>query len=159
MWRGQVGAGPAASIAVGLVALAVGCGEQQPRESGRADPDRWAAVERDPYAITCGDLADQFRSARMSLRATVRMSEDPRLQRVVANDTPQRVHQSLHYAMLELCKGRPGSWRPGKLAVHAVSRGIYTSLMCVGPGCERRKREIERRRERALARRGEQPFP
>jgi hypothetical protein len=111
-------------------------------------------VERDPYAITCGDLADQFRAARMSLRATVRMAEDPRLRWVAAKDTPQRVHQSLHYAMLEICEGRPASFRPGRLAVDGVARGLYTSLMCVGPGCEQRKREIERRRARALAERG-----
>jgi hypothetical protein len=85
-------------VAAGLAVLLLGCGKEPQRESGRADPERWGAVERDPYAITCGDLADQFRSANMSLRATVRMAEEPRLQWVVAKDTPQRVHQSLHYA-------------------------------------------------------------
>jgi hypothetical protein len=47
--------------------------------------------------------------------------------------------------------------RPRRLAVDGVARGLYTSLMCVGPGCEKRKREIERRRARALAERGPQP--
>jgi hypothetical protein len=57
--------------------------------------------------------------------------------------------------MLEICKGRPVSFRPGRLAVDGVARGLYTSLMCTGAGCERRKREIERRRARALAERGQ----
>jgi hypothetical protein len=137
-------------LAAGLAVLLFGCGEEPQRESGRAEPERWAAVERDPYAITCGDLADQFRSANMSLRATVRMAEEPELRSLVAQDTPQRVHQSLHYAMLELCRGQPAAFRPGRPAVDGVARGLYTSLMCTGPGCERRKREIERRRARAL---------
>ena len=132
-------------VAAGLCGALAGCGDEAAPASGRANPERWAIVERDPFAINCGDLADQLRSARMSLRATVRIATSPRLAGVVARDTPQRVHQSLHYAMLELCKGRPASYRPADRAVEAVRRGTYTSLMCVGSGCERRKRMIARR--------------
>lgn len=85
----------------------------------------------------------------MSLRATVRMARAPRLGPVVRADTAQRVAQSLHYAMLEICRGRAGDHRPGRAAVAGVATGRYTSLMCVGTGSRSAGAPIERRRRNA----------
>ena len=52
-----------ACVALALTAAsAAGCGEQdreRPQVTGTPEPTHAAEVERDPYALTCADLARQ----------------------------------------------------------------------------------------------------
>jgi len=122
--RGRLGL-PLAAV----VALAVGCGEQQPvRISGTPEPNHAQEVERNPYALTCNDLARQPLhpdSARLVIHAEFALAQDPALRRVVAKETLNRTGRSVYYALTEICKGRDPSFRPARLAVESVRRGEY----------------------------------
>jgi hypothetical protein len=112
-------------------ALAAGCGDdgdEQPRVSGTPDPHHAKEVERNPYAVTCGDLARQPKhpeSERLVIHAEFALAQDPVLRKVVATDTLNRTGRSVYFAMTEICKGRDASFKPGKLAVQGVLEGKY----------------------------------
>jgi hypothetical protein len=112
-------------------ALAAGCGDdgdEQPRVSGTPDPHHAREVERNPYTVTCGDLARQPKhpeSERLVIHAEFALAQDPVLRKVVAKDTLNRTGRSVYFAMTEICKGRDPSFKPGKLAVQGVLEGKY----------------------------------
>jgi hypothetical protein len=117
---------------VGLVctsALAVGCGGE--KELGVADipePDHVREVARDPYAVTCQDLARQplnTPSQLLVIHAEFALARAPALKKVVAVETRNRTGRSVYYAMTEICKRHDASFKPGRPAVKAVSEGKY----------------------------------
>ena len=117
---------------VGLVLAAVGaaCGdeEQDPLVTGTPAPDHAAEVERDPYALTCRDLARQTlhpESAKLVIRAEFALAQDPALEKVVARETLNRTGRSVYYALTEICKTREPGFKPGRQAVEAVRQGKY----------------------------------
>ena len=103
--------------------LAAGCGEDEsPKAAAKKPPlASPAALEQDPYALSCGHVTDQLEWADETRRATVAIADGMhthglnRLQKT----------QSLFYAMTELCKGRPASYEPVDAAVEAVRSGRY----------------------------------
>ena len=124
-------------LALPLVAaslLAVACGDDgdgggaDRRVAGQPEPGHAAEVARDPYAVTCGDLARQTshpESARLVIHAEFALARDPALRRVVAKETLNRTGRSVYFALTEICKGRDPSFKPAKLAVEAVREGKY----------------------------------
>jgi hypothetical protein len=111
-------------------ALAGGCGDdqEQRRVSGTPDPGHAKEVERNPYAVTCGDLARQPKhpeSERLVIHAEFALAQDPALRKVVAKQTLNRTGRSVYFAMSEICKGRDASFKPGRLAVEGVLEGKY----------------------------------
>ncbi len=122
-------------LVVGLVALAAlpaGCGEEEQRRadrvSGTPDPAHAKEVDRDPYAVTCGDLARQpehMESQKLVIRAEFALAREPVLRKRVRAMTENRVGRSVYWAMIELCKGREASFTPGEQAVEAVRQGEY----------------------------------
>jgi len=109
--------------------LVAGCGEQQERRiAGTPDPAHARAVDRDPYALNCGDLArqpDHPESAKLVIRAEFALAQEPVLKRRVEEMTLNRAGRSVYYALTEICKKRDPSFRPSRLAVEAVRKGQY----------------------------------
>jgi hypothetical protein len=92
------------------------------------EPEHAAAVERDPYKLTCGDIASQSRSSvsqRMVIGVEFALSDEPALRRRVKAMTENRVGRSIYWAMTEICEGKDASFTPGRDAVAAVRRGEY----------------------------------
>jgi outer membrane murein-binding lipoprotein Lpp len=117
-------------IITGLVlcgAFAAGCGEDAPEERA-AKPsatlaDRQAQLEQDPYDLRCADLADKVASAAMSRRVQYALADDaqiPGLNRL-------RASQSIFFAITEVCKGKPGSFKPARPAIAGVRSGEFVA--------------------------------
>jgi hypothetical protein len=113
-------------VLVAVVLAAAGCGEAEPpvvsEEAHRAE------VARDPYALTCRDLARQPLNSvnqRLVINAEFALARDPALRRRVAAMTENRVGRSVYWALTEVCKGRPGTYEPARAAVAAVRDGKY----------------------------------
>ena len=117
-----------------LSGVAAGCGEDEVerRASGRPDPNHAKEVERNPYAVTCGDLARQTRhpeSARLVIHAEFALAQVPALREQVAKLTLNRAGRSVYYGLTEVCKGRDASFKPGHLAVEGVRQGKYRAAL------------------------------
>jgi hypothetical protein len=112
-----------------ITACVPGCGDDdEQRVSGTPDRGHASEVERNPYAITCSDLARQTsnpESARLVIHAEFALARDPALREVVAKETLNRTGRSVYFAMTEICKGRDASFKPGRLAVQGVLEGRY----------------------------------
>ena len=111
--------------------LAPGCGddeEKRGRVAGTPEPDHAREVARNPYALTCRDLARQTRhpeSAKLVIRAEFALAQVPELRKQVAKETLNRTGRSVYFALTELCKGREPSFEPARPAVEAVQQGKY----------------------------------
>jgi hypothetical protein len=111
--------------------MAAGCGEEDARErrvAGTPDPAHAREVERNPYALTCGDLARQPEhpeSQKLVIRAEFALAQEPLLRKRVEKMTLNRAGRSVYWAMTELCKGRDAEFTPGRQAVEAVRQGEY----------------------------------
>jgi hypothetical protein len=96
--------------------------------SGMPDAVHAREVERNPYAITCGDLRRQplnSPSERLVIHAEFALAREPVLRKQRLKQTLNRTGRSVYYAMTETCKGRDASFLPAKPAVEAVRRGKY----------------------------------
>jgi hypothetical protein len=127
------------TVAVRLLAVllisfaAASCGDGEATvERGQAPgvpaADHAAEVERDPYALTCGDLARQPQSPeaqKLVIRAEFTLAREPELRKRVRAMTENRVGRSVYWALTEFCRGKDESFTPGKLAVAAVQRGEF----------------------------------
>ena len=106
-----------------------GCGgNEQPPVRYNPDPAHAAEVARNPYALTCGDIAEQSRSStsqELVIEAEFALADAPVLRRRVKAMTENRVGRSIYWAMTELCKGQDPSFTPGRQAVEAVRQGKY----------------------------------
>jgi hypothetical protein len=111
-----------------------GCGEDEQDDVGRRiargepAPEHVREVARNPYLVTCADLAAQPRSpeaSRLVIKAEFALAQVPELRKVVAKETLNRTGRSVYYGLVEECKGRPPSFEPAKLAVAGVLSGKY----------------------------------
>ena len=119
------------TILAGIVlcaAVATGCGEAAPEKQAAKEPsvtlaERQAQLDQDPYDLRCADLADKVDSARMTRRVQYALADDaaiPGLNRL-------RASQSIFFAITEVCKGKPGSYKPARPAVSAVRSGEFVA--------------------------------
>lgn len=112
-----------------VAALAAGCGEDEERRvPGTPEPEHAREVDRNPYALTCGDLARQPEhpeSQKLVIRAEFALAREPVLARRADEMTLNRAGRSVYWALTEICKGREAAFRPARLAVEAVRRGEY----------------------------------
>jgi hypothetical protein len=114
-----------------VLALATGCGDddgEEPRIAGTPDPEHAREVDRNPYAVTCGDLDRQTlhpESAKLVIRAEFALAQVPELRQVVARETLNRTGRSVYYGMTVVCKGRDVSFKPARLAIEGVLAGKY----------------------------------
>jgi hypothetical protein len=111
-----------------------GCGEdgqddvEQRIARGEPDPEHVRDVARDPYLVTCADLAAQPKSpeaSRLVIQAEFALAQVPELRGVVAKETLNRTGRSVYFGLTQECKGRPPSFEPAKLAVAGVLSGKY----------------------------------
>jgi len=120
-----------AVILIGLVLSAVvatGCGDDATEEraakgSSVSLAEREAQVEQDPYDLRCGDLADEVASTSMTRRAQYALADDadiPGLNRL-------RASQSIFFAITEVCKGKPASYKPVRPAIAGVRSGEFVA--------------------------------
>jgi hypothetical protein len=111
-----------------------GCGEdeqdavEQRIARGEPDPEHVREVARDPYLVTCADIAAQPRSpeaSRLVIQAEFALAQVPELRGVVARETLNRTGRSVYFGLTEECKGRPPSFEPAEPAVAGVLSGKY----------------------------------
>ena len=106
-------------------AIAVGCGEDEtPVQPAKATIDlaeRQAQLERNPYDLRCADLSDKLDSARMTRIVQYALADDAKIRGL----NRLRASQSIYYAITEVCKGEPGSFKPAKPAIAGVRSGEY----------------------------------
>jgi hypothetical protein len=111
-----------------------GCGddEQGDRDQrvarGEPDPQHVREVERNPYLVTCADIAAQPRSpeaSRLVIHAEFALAQVPELRGVVAKETLNRTGRSVYYGLTQECKGRRPSFEPARPAVAGVLSGKY----------------------------------
>ena len=120
-------------LALTAAAAAAGCGDQEPEQerpqvTGTPEPTHAAQVERDPYALTCDDLARQPEhpeSQKLVIRAEFALAQEPVLRKRVREMTLNRAGRSVYFALTELCKGREASFTPARQAVEAVRDGRF----------------------------------
>jgi hypothetical protein len=121
-------------LLIGLALAAAGCGgddedgQRPERVAGTPEPAHVRAVDRNPYEITCRDLARQTlhpESAKLVIRAEFALAQVPALEDVVARETLNRTGRSVYYGLTQVCKGRPPSFKPAKLAIAGVLEGKY----------------------------------
>ena len=120
-----------------LVVLAVvflaGCGgDAEPVERagppGLPEAAHAAEVERNPYAVTCGDLKRQPESPeaqKLVIRAEFALAQAPELRKRVRAMTENRVGRSVYWALTEYCRGADDAYTPGERAVAAVRAGKF----------------------------------
>ena len=109
-------------------AVATGCGEDASEGQAATAPsvnlaERQAQLDQDPYDLRCADLADKVASAGLTRRAQYALADDakiPGLNRL-------RASQSIFFAITEVCKGKPGSYKPARPAVSGVRAGEFVA--------------------------------
>jgi hypothetical protein len=118
---------PRVLVSCALCALAAGCGDDRPAPEVSLR-EHQAAVARDPYALTCDDLARQPETStnqRLVINAEFALAEAPMLRQRVEAMTSNRVGRSVYWALTELCKGQDPAFKPARAAVEAVRDGKY----------------------------------
>jgi hypothetical protein len=109
-------------------AFATGCGEDAPQERAAEQPtvtlaERQAQLDQDPYDLRCSDLADKVSSAGLTRRVQYALADDAE----IAGLNRLRASQSIFFAITEVCKGKPGSYKPARPAVSGVRAGEFVA--------------------------------
>jgi hypothetical protein len=109
-------------------ALATGCGEDASQEQAAKQPtvtlaERQAQLDQDPYDLRCSDLADKVASAGLTRRVQYALADDAK----IAGLNRLRASQSIFFAITEVCKGKPGSYKPALPAISGVREGEYVA--------------------------------
>jgi hypothetical protein len=107
-------------------AFATGCGEDAAEQPAANAPsvtlaERQAQLDQDPYDLRCADLEDKVASAGLTRRVQYALADDaaiPGLNRL-------RASQSIFFAITELCKDEPGSYKPARPAISGVRSGEF----------------------------------
>ena len=109
-------------------AFATGCGEDAPQEEPAtaetpavAIAERTAELDQDPYDLRCADLADKVASADLSRRVQYALADDARIPGL----NRLRASQSIFFAITEVCKGKPGAYKPARPAISGVRAGEF----------------------------------
>ena len=86
-------------------------------------------VARDPYALTCRDLARQPLNSvnqRLVINAEFALAKDPALRKRVTAMTENRVGRSVYWALTEIWRAcRSLRTQPARAAIAAVEGGRY----------------------------------
>jgi hypothetical protein len=116
---------------IGCAAFAAGCGDSDSggdRSSGSADTtevvsveERHAQLEKNPYDLRCADIRDKLAAARITRVVQVALADDAKIRGL----NRLQASQSIYYAITELCKTQPGSYKPAKDAVAGVRSGEF----------------------------------
>jgi hypothetical protein len=103
-------------------AVAAGCdAEDRAAKPSVGVAERQAQLEQDPYDLRCADLADKVASGRMTRIVQYALADDARIPGL----NRLRASQSIFFAITEVCKGKPGSYKPARPAIAGVRNGEY----------------------------------
>jgi hypothetical protein len=120
------------TILTGLVlcaAVGAGCGgDDAPDEQAAKKPtvtvaERTAQLDQDPYDLRCDDLADKVASADMTRRVQYALADDARIPGL----NRLRASQSIFFAITEICKEKPASYKPARPAIAGVRSGEFVA--------------------------------
>jgi hypothetical protein len=113
-------------------AIAAGCGdddEKAARSESKAQTvnvaERHAQLEKDPYALRCADIRDKVASARITRVVQNALANDAKIRGL----NQLQASQSIYYAITELCKSKPGSYRPAEDAIAGVRSGEFRAQL------------------------------
>ncbi len=114
---------------VAALAFATGCGADGSTDSSNDEvntpkpspAERQAQLEKDPYDLRCRDLSDPIAMARATLIVQNALANDAK----IPDLNQQQASQSIYYAITEICKEKPGDFRPAKPAIASVRTGEY----------------------------------
>jgi hypothetical protein len=116
---------------IGCAAFAAGCGDDDSdsdHSSGSADrpkvvsvEERHAQLQKDPYDVRCADIRDKLTAARITRVVQVALADDAKIRGL----NRLQASQSIYYAITELCKTQPDSYKPAKDAVAGVRSGEF----------------------------------
>jgi hypothetical protein len=118
-------------VVLGLVAVSAltsGCGGDERHVPTVSVSEHRAEVARNPYALTCRDLARQPLNSinqRLVINVEFALSKEPVLRERAEEMTDNRVGRSIYWALTEICKGHALSYEPARDAVKAVQGGKY----------------------------------
>jgi hypothetical protein len=108
-------------------AIGAGCGDDD--TGGGSKPEakvvnvaqRHAQLEKNPYDLRCADLRDKVASARITRIVQYALADDAKIRGL----NRLQASQSIYYAITELCKSKPGSYRPAEDAIAGVRSGEF----------------------------------
>lgn len=114
-------------------AIAAGCGDDDDTTTARSESkaqtagvaERYAQLEKDPYALRCSDIRDKVRSARITRVVQNALAQDAKIRGL----NQLQASQSIYYAITELCKSKPGSYRPAQDAIAGVRSGEFRAAL------------------------------
>ena len=112
-------------------AIAAGCGDDEGGAGSKEKPKpvniavRSAQLEKNPYDLRCADLRDAVASARMSRVVQYALADDAKIRGL----NRLQASQSIYYAITELCKSKPGSYRPAEDAIAGVRSGEFRAQL------------------------------
>jgi hypothetical protein len=111
--------------------IAAGCGDDKSGADGTSGSkeksgavsvaERHAHLERNPYDLRCADIRDKVASARMTRVVQYALADDAKIRGL----NRLQASQSIYYAITELCKSKPGSYRPAQDAIAGVRSGEF----------------------------------
>jgi hypothetical protein len=119
---------------VGLMAcgaIAAGCGDDDTGAKGKREAKpvdiavRSAQLEKNPYDLRCADIRDKIASARMTRVVQYALADDAKIRGL----NRLQASQSIFYAITELCKAKPGSYRPAEDAIAGVRSGEFRAQL------------------------------
>jgi hypothetical protein len=116
------------AVLVVSAAVVAGCGEDASQGQAAKAPavalaERAAQLEQNPYDLVCGDLADKVASASMTRVAQFALADDAR----IPDMSRLRAAQSIFFAITEVCKGKPASYKPARPAIADVRSGEFVA--------------------------------
>jgi hypothetical protein len=116
------------AIAAALLIFAAGCGEAEqaatpPKPTKVTVAERTAQLDKDPYDLRCADIADKVASADMTRRVQYALADDAG----IAGLNRLRASQSIFFAITEVCKGKPGAYKPARPAIAGVRSGEFVA--------------------------------
>jgi hypothetical protein len=116
-------------------AVAAGCGDDEPAGEAAANAakqnstaglaKRHAQLERDPYALRCGDIRDKLASADITRIVQYALADEAQIRGL----NRLQASQSIFFAITELCKAKPDSYRPANDAIAGVRSGEFRAKL------------------------------
>jgi len=98
------------------------CGEEAKPATQVNYEQRLEFLTTHPYEFTCGDERHVNRYGKRAYFALADDAQIPNLNRL-------RAAHSIFYAVTEVCKGKPDSYKPAREAVAGVRKGIYRAAL------------------------------
>ncbi|HZN89446.1 MAG TPA: hypothetical protein VFB44_10765 [Thermoleophilaceae bacterium] len=116
-------------------AVAAGCGDDEPTGEGAANASkqnstaslakRHAQLERDPYALRCGDIRDKLASADITRIVQYALADEAQIRGL----NRLQASQSIFFAITELCKAKADSYQPANDAIAGVRSGEFRARL------------------------------